>query len=268
MLRNNHSSRKRAASEEPDEYESEPEISISSLDNATKNEGMIGKRARIDNESTKTREDNSESFGKPFRNPMMIGNRNRNQTRQQNQALLIKQLESQLVRLHDGQRILSECMIEKVEKATEKWVDAGRQVIGSTQVIRFSFQLNHEIETDIDFSCLLRKNQSSEPSYNQFDSGTSWGYDTEDNPKCGATGEDKGDGCLEDSTFGPSEELPTANEIIGESIATRRYNADGLTDPSTYPKPPTFKTTEDLEIRTSYKPTKDVGWMMGQMGLE
>ncbi|WAR60423.1 hypothetical protein PtB15_9B362 [Puccinia triticina] len=239
MLRNNHSSRKRAASEEPDEYESEPEISISSLDNATKNEGMIGKRARIDNESTKTREDNSESFGKP-----------------------------QLVRLHDGQRILSECMIEKVEKATEKWVDAGRQVIGSTQVIRFSFQLNHEIETDIDFSCLLRKNQSSEPSYNQFDSGTSWGYDTEDNPKCGATGEDKGDGCLEDSTFGPSEELPTANEIIGESIATRRYNADGLTDPSTYPKPPTFKTTEDLEIRTSYKPTKDVGWMMGQMGLE
>ncbi|WAQ88236.1 hypothetical protein PtA15_9A363 [Puccinia triticina] len=188
MLRNNHSSRKRAASEEPDEYESEPEISISSLDNATKNEGMIGKRARIDNESTKTREDNSESFGKP-------------------------------------------------EAAEYLWD-------------------------------LVGKNQSSEPSYNQFDSGTSWGYDTEDNPKCGATGEDKGDGCLEDSTFGPSEELPTANEIIGESIATRRYNADGLTDPSTYPKPPTFKTTEDLEIRTSYKPTKDVGWMMGQMGLE
>jgi hypothetical protein len=89
------------------------------------------------------------SFGKPFRNPMMTGNRNRIRTQQQNQVLTIKQLESELVRLHDGQRILRDCMIEKVEQATEKWMDSGRQVI-KTQ--------NHMPKT-----CLTSNHQKSKP---------------------------------------------------------------------------------------------------------
>lgn len=125
-------SRKRLASEEREPAARESEASVLSAGTAPNDEGLVAakKRARpeVEAENLMKEEMTRKSLGKPFRNPM-IGSANiKNPPRQQNQSLLIKQLQMELVRLQDGERIVQDCMIEKVHKATEKWVEAGRQV--------------------------------------------------------------------------------------------------------------------------------------------
>ncbi|KAA1113067.1 hypothetical protein PGT21_019981 [Puccinia graminis f. sp. tritici] len=262
MFQNNHVPRKRSASDELITASgSGSERSTPSADLSATKDGTVRKRTRVETESNEEtcKPNEKASFGKPFRNPMMIGSRNRTRTQQQNQVLIIKQLESELVRLHDGQRILRDCTIEKVEKATEKWMDSGREAA--------------EYLWD-----LVGKNQSSEPKFNQIDSRTSWGYDNKydagrTNPKSGFVENQEGDrleGSNWDSNLNPPEELPTAQEILGESTATRHYNVGGLADPSKSSNPlqPPSKFEIDDPVVTASKPSKDVGWMMEQMGLD
>ncbi|EFP77995.2 uncharacterized protein PGTG_03951 [Puccinia graminis f. sp. tritici CRL 75-36-700-3] len=243
MFQNNHVPRKRSASDELITASgSGSERSTPSADLSATKDGTVRKRTRVETESNEEtcKPNEKASFGKPFRNPMMIGSRNRTRTQQQNQVLIIKQLESELVRLHDGQRILR-------DSAEYLWD-------------------------------LVGKNQSSEPKFNQIDSRTSWGYDNKydagrTNPKSGFVENQEGDrleGSNWDSNLNPPEELPTAQEILGESTATRHYNVDGLADPSKSPNPlqPPSKFEIDDPVVTASKPNKDVGWMMEQMGLD
>ncbi|KNZ54088.1 hypothetical protein VP01_3046g3 [Puccinia sorghi] len=247
-------SRKRLASEEREPAARESEASVLSAGTAPNDEGLVAakKRARpeVEAENLMKEEMTRKSLGKPFRNPM-IGSANiKNPPRQQNQSLLIKQLQMELVRLQDGERIVQDCMIEKVHKATEK------------EAAEYLWNL-------------VGKEQSIvEPKYQPFESRRSWGYDTEDysGKKDSDANNDQGPSEIswDSSSFDAPEELPTASEIIGESTATRHYNANGLADLSSsrLPLQPSTSNLEDSHFLSPQKPARDVGWMMEQMGLD
>jgi len=255
-------SRKRRASEEREPAAREPEAPVLSADTAPNDEGVVAakKRARLEVEAEnpiQEEETTGKSWGKPFRNPMIGNAKIRNPPRQQNQPLLIKQLQMELVRLQDGDRIVQDCMIEKVHKATEKWVEAGREAA--------EYLWN-----------LVGKEQSIvETKYQPFESRGSWGYDTEEclGKKRSDASHDQGPAEIswDSSSFDAPEELPTASEIIGESTATRHYTANGLADLSSSRLPdrqPPTSNLQDSDSLSPPKPARDVGWMMEQMGLD
>jgi hypothetical protein len=119
----------------------EPEVTVDAPGGAVlapvvtaADERIAAKRARIETDAGKLEAGTSESLGKPFRNPMIGKVKKTHPRQQQSQLLVIKQLEMALARLQDGQRIIEDCMIEEVEMATEKWVQAGRQVMPTTHL--------------------------------------------------------------------------------------------------------------------------------------
>jgi hypothetical protein len=116
-----------------------------------------------------------------------------------------------------------------------------------------------------------------EPKQNLFESRmtTSWGYDRKDYGDLNSHPDGEGNegdrseiSCR--SKFDPPEELPTASDLIGDSATTRHYDVNGLADPSASQKPiqPSKFNFDDSDFNPPPKPTRDVGWMMEQMGLE
>ncbi|POW14201.1 hypothetical protein PSHT_07463, partial [Puccinia striiformis] len=288
--------RKRVASEELTAVESDVEGSTLSPTveaEATSKEGSVL--------------NNNKKIGKPFRNPMIkrrktINDHHPRPRQHHNQLQIIKQLESQLIRLSDGQRILRDSMIEKVEKSTEKWVDVGREAAEYLWNLVGKEQSTEPIKPSTQYESKISSWTFPQDSYTNNE--PSFGYDRSSKP-VSITDDDDHDQQEEDvddekqdrsrkisdswdndsyhrsSDLRQEEEeeyLPSANELIGGSGTTRHYDVDGLQDQHLSKKSrhdPTLGLQNRLDRIDEYntstsstKQPKDVGWMMTQMGLD
>ncbi|POW07904.1 hypothetical protein PSTT_07976 [Puccinia striiformis] len=299
--------RKRVASEELTAVESDVEGSTLSPTveaEATSKEGSVHKAPT---EKDSHLNHNQEGIGKPFRNPMIkrrktINDHHPRPRQHHNQLQIIKQLESQLIRLSDGQRILRDSMIEKVEKSTEKWVDVGREAAEYLWNLVGKEQSTEPIKPSTQYESKISSWTFPQDSYTNNE--PSFGYDRSSKP-VSITDDDDHDQQEEDvddekqdrsrkisdswdndsyhrsSDLRQEEEeeyLPSANELIGGSGTTRHYDVDGLQDQHLSKKSrhdPTLGLQNRLDRIDEYntstsstKQPKDVGWMMTQMGLD
>ncbi|KNE96636.1 hypothetical protein PSTG_10043 [Puccinia striiformis f. sp. tritici PST-78] len=307
-------SRKRVASEELTAVESDVEGSTLSPTveaEATSKEGSVHKApTEKDSHLNHNQEgvlNNNKKIGKPFRNPMIkrrktINDHHPRPRQHHNQLQIIKQLESQLIRLSDGQRILRDSMIEKVEKSTEKWVDVGREAAEYLWNLVGKEQSTEPIKPSTQYESKISSWTFPQDSYTNNE--PSFGYDRSSKP-VSITDDDDHDQQEEDvddekqdrsrkisdswdndsyhrsSDLRQEEEeeyLPSANELIGGSGTTRHYDVDGLQDQHLSKKSrhdPTLGLQNRLDRIDEYntstsstKQPKDVGWMMTQMGLD
>lgn len=219
----------------------------------------------------------THSVRKPFRDPMMRGGRA--EKFKPHELVQIKRLESELARLNDGDRILRNLMIQKVEHSTNKWIDVGREAAEYLWNLMGKDPSRFESNDEGFIS-----SRTTWGSHGRA-SGNHWNDLNERQQSLNSPETVEIDQPLESSPVGldsfhlsPSEELPTANELIERFDSVRRYNARGLVDQDHH-DPLEKELRLERERSESQIPTvgwndflektqRNVGWMMERMGLD
>ncbi|MBW0487709.1 hypothetical protein O181_027424 [Austropuccinia psidii MF-1] len=227
--------------EEPAEQEQE------ALAEHVEEQEILEKQAQSESEQAEETIEQLKVETKPFRNPYQ---KTESVDKTNKTRLTLAKLQRDLAKLNEGERILTSHTIERIDEATKKWIEVGREaaeylwnLVGKDAL---SKQGNIGTELNIGWGF---DNKSYFTNYNQVE----------------AKNERESLLSFEED----DKELPSVEEIVGEFSNLRRYDVHGLSSINQRSlQLENNAQSPNLEERSSeLKIEKNVGWMMEQMGL-